>query len=91
MYNKSEVINKMAEKITGTKVDAEKYLNAFLEVVEDSVKDGEGIKIVGSFNVEIKETAERKGRNPSTKEEIIIPAGKTVKIKASKILKDLVK
>jgi|688.fasta_scaffold496249_2 nucleoid DNA-binding protein len=92
MLNKKDVIDAMASKIEGsTKVAAEQYLMALLEVFTDCVESGEGMKLVGYFNTEVKETKARNGRNPQTKKAILIPAGKTVKMKVSPVIKALVK
>ena len=48
-----------------------------------------GAKLSGSF--EVKERAERTGRNPKTNEPIVIPAGKMPVFKAGKVLKDAIK
>ena len=47
-----------------------------------------GISGFGSFDVKARE--ERKGRNPKTKEEVIIPASKRVVFSAAQGLKDKV-
>lgn len=43
---------------------------------------------IGSINVV--DTAARTGRNPQTGEAIAIPAGKRIKLKAAKVLKDAI-
>ena len=83
--NKSDLIAAMAAKTNETKKDAEATLNAFIEVVTESLAKGEKF---GSF--EVRKRAARKGRNPQTKEEIKIPASKAPVFKAGKALKDLV-
>ena len=52
--------------------------------------EGEKVQLVGFGSFEIRERAARKGRNPQTKEELIIPASKAPVFKAGKQLKDLV-
>ena len=81
--NKSELIAAMAAKTGETKKAAEASVNAFVEVVTDSLKKGDS-----SF--EVRKRAARKGRNPQTKEEIKIPASKAPVFKVGKALKDLV-
>jgi DNA-binding protein HU-beta len=62
-------------------------LNAFVSSVEDALIDGEKVVLVGFGSFEVKERAERKGRNPQTREEIMIPASKAPVFKAGKGLK----
>ena len=88
--NKAELIAAMAAKTGETKKAAEASVNAFVEVVTDSLKKGEKVQLVGFGSFEIRERAARKGRNPQTKEELIIPASKAPVFKAGKALKDLV-
>lgn len=88
--NKAELVAKIAEKSELTKKDAEKALNAFIEVVQEALKNGDKVQLVGFGTFEVRERAERKGRNPQTREEITIPASKAPIFKAGKALKDLV-
>ena len=86
--NKTELVAAMAEKTNQTKKNAEESLNAFIEVVTETLKKGDKIQLVGFGTYETKERAERKGRNPQTGEEITIPASKMPTFKAGKALKD---
>ena len=86
--NKSDLVAAIAAKTGATKKDAEASLNAFTDVVTESLVKGDKIQLVGSF--EVRKRAARKGRNPQTKEEIKIPASKAPVFKAGKALKDLV-
>jgi DNA-binding protein HU-beta len=88
--NKTELVNSMADKSGLSKKDAEKALNAFLNVVEDAMVDGDKIALVGFGTFEVRTRAARKGRNPQTKEEITIPESKTPAFKAGKAFKDAV-
>lgn len=89
--NKVELVASMAEKAELTKVDAEKALKAFIDVVTEEMKNGGKVQLVGFGTFEISERAARKGRNPKTSEEIMIPASKSPRFKAGKALKDIVK
>ena len=70
--------------------DAEATLNAFVDVVTESLVKGDKVQLVGFGSFEVRKRAARKGRNPQTKEEIKIPASKAPVFKAGKALKDLV-
>lgn len=86
--NKNELVAALAQKADISKKDAEKALTAFVDVVEDSLKKGEKVQLVGFGTFEIKERPERIGRNPHTGEEIKIEASKSVSFKVGKALKD---
>jgi DNA-binding protein HU-beta len=88
--NKSELVAAMAEKADMPKKDAEKALKAFVETVEGELKSGNKVQLVGFGTFEVIERKKREGRNPSTKEKIIIPASKAPKFKAGKALKEAV-
>ena len=88
--NKSDLIADIAAKTGSTKKDAEATLNAFVDVVTDSLVKGDKVQLVGFGSFEVRKRAARKGRNPQTKEEIKIPASKAPVFKAGKALKDLV-
>ena len=88
--NKSELIAAIAAKTGETKKNAEATVNAFIEVVTETLVEGDKIQLVGFGSFEVRKRAARKGRNPQTKEEIKIPASKAPVFKAGKALKDLV-
>ena len=73
-----------------TKKDAEKAVNSIISVITEALSRGEKVQLVGFGTFEVRDRAARKGRNPQTKEEIIIPASKAPVFKAGKALKDAV-
>ena len=88
--NKAELVEAMATKTGETKKSAEASLNAFIEVVKESLKKGDKVQLVGFGSFEVRKRASRKGRNPQTGEEIKIPASKAPVFKAGKALKEIV-
>ena len=88
--NKTELIAKMADAAGMSKKDCEKALCAFTGEVEKALKAGEKVQLIGFGSFEVKERAERTGRNPATNAEITIPASKTPVFKAGKALKDAI-
>ncbi|MPW24966.1 integration host factor subunit alpha [Alkalibaculum sp. M08DMB] len=88
--NKAELISELTEKTGLTKKDSEKVLNAFVETVTEELQKGEKVSLVGFGTFEVRERAERMGRNPKTMEELVIPASKAPAFKAGKALKDSV-
>ena len=88
--NKTEFISAIAEKAELSKKDAEKALKAFTDVVEEELKKGEKIQLVGFGTFEVSERAAREGRNPQTGETMKIEACKAPKFKAGKAFKDAV-
>ena len=88
--NKQELLSAMAEKSGLTKKDSEAALAAFIETVQDTLKKGEKVQLIGFGSFEVRDRAARKGKNPLTGEEMNIPAAKVPAFKAGRALKDLV-
>jgi len=88
--NKSELITAIAELADLTKADAGRALDALLITVETTLKKGDSIALVGFGTFDVRERAERAGRNPKTGEAITIAAAKVPSFKAGKTLKDAV-
>ncbi len=86
--NKTELVAAIAGKTELTKKEAEKALKAFTDIVAEELAKGEKIQLVGFGTFEVSERAEREGRNPRTKETIMIPASKAPKFKPGKALKE---
>ena len=88
--NKSELVAAMAAKTEETKKSTEAAIDAFVEVVTESLKKGDKVQLVGFGSFEVRKRAARKGRNPQTGAEIKIASSKAPVFKAGKALKDIV-
>ena len=89
--NKADLVAKIADKTGFKKKDAELALDAFLEVVEEALVEGESVRLIGFGTFETRNRKERTGRNPQKPENVIsIPASKAPVFKAGKTLKDAV-
>jgi DNA-binding protein HU-beta len=88
--NKSELINAIAEHANLTKADAGRALEGLTKTIETTLKAGDSITLVGFGSFEVKERAERKGRNPKNGAEITIAAARVPGFKPGKGLKDAV-
>ena len=86
--NKTELIAAMAEKSELTKKDASAALEAFTAAVEDALKAGDKVQLVGFGTFEVKNRPARTGINPQTKKPVKIAASKAPAFKAGKALKD---
>ena len=87
---KTDLIAAVAEKTGLKKKDAEAAVSAVLSTVSENLAKGEKVSLVGFGTFEVKERAERDGRNPSTGESIKIAASKRPVFTAGKALKDQV-
>jgi esterase/lipase superfamily enzyme/nucleoid DNA-binding protein len=85
--NKSELIARIAETTELSPNQAERVLNAIIDVITKALSAGESVSILGFGTFMVRERAARTGRNPRTGESIKIRASKTPVFKAGKLLK----
>ena len=88
--NKAELIAQVANRAGMTRKDAEVAVTSVIDIITEKLKDGEKVQIVGFGTFEVKERAERIGRDPRTNDEINFEASKAPAFKAGKVLKDAV-
>ena len=88
--NKAELVSAIAEKTELKKVEAEKAVKAFVEVVTEELKKGGKVQLVGFGTFEVSKRAAREGRNPRTGETMKIAESVVPKFKPGKALKDAV-
>lgn len=82
--NKTQLIEKVAEKTGMKKADASPLVNAVLSAIADNICDGDGEVTIPDFgHFMIKQVSERQGINPATKERITIPAHDKIVFKPS--------
>lgn len=89
--NKSELIQAIADEAELSKHNAAEFVDAFISVVTQELKDGNDVTLVGFGAFYVGERSERQGRNPKTGEPLTIAAAKTPKFRAGKLLKEAVK
>lgn len=88
--NKKEFVNAVAQSANSTKADAERYINAIIEVLSDAIANGETVQLIGFGSFTSKTRAAHTGINPQTKEKITIPESKVILFKAGATLKNKV-
>lgn len=85
--NKKELVAKIAEISKLSKVESEFALKVVTDAIVAGLVEEGKVKIVGLGTFETYERAERKGHNPQTMEEIVIPACRALKFKPASTLK----
>jgi len=88
--NKNELIAQVADVTNLSKADATRAVDGVFDVITDSLKGGDEVRLVGFGTFSVTQRAATEGRNPRTGEPIKIPASKQPKFKAGKALKDAV-
>lgn len=88
--NKAELIEAIAKKTGESKASAARSLEATLEAINQSLKKGKNVTLVGFGTFRVAKRAARKGVNPQTKAPIKIPAAKVAKFVPGKALRKAV-
>jgi DNA-binding protein HU-beta len=88
--NKLELVEHVAGELDLSKAKAAEAIEAVLEGITRAVAKGDEVRLVGFGTFSMKERAASKGRNPSTGQEIDIPASKSVRFKPGAALKEAV-
>ena len=84
---KAEIAAKIQASSGFTKNDSSELLEAVFSIIKDTLESGETLKISGFGTFEVKQKADRRGRNPQTGEEIVITARQVLTFKPSAMLK----
>ncbi len=88
---KTDIINELAARTGNTKIASELFLDSFIDIVLESLKKDKDVTLIGFGSFKVVPTKARVLKNPKTKKEIKVPAGKKVKFTIGKTLKDTVK
>jgi len=88
IVNKNELISAVANRADLSKGDAAKAVEGVIDVIRDSLRSGEEVRLVGFGTFHVTNRAASMGRNPRTGEAIQIKASRQPKFKAGKALKD---
>ena len=89
--NKGELINSVSNLSELNKKETTKAVDAVFQTIQDALKNGEKVEVIGFGSFNVNERSARKGRNPQTGEEIEIKASKVPHFKPGKTLKEAVK
>lgn len=87
---KADLADLLFEKVGLNKREAKDMVECFFEEVRRALEEGEGVKLSGFGNFQLRDKPQRPGRNPKTGEEIPITARRVVTFHASQKLKAMV-
>jgi integration host factor subunit alpha len=85
---KAQLAELLFEQIGLNKRESKDMVDAFFDLVSNSLVDGDDVKITGFGNFQIRTKSPRPGRNPRTGEAIPIAARRVVTFHASQKLKE---
>lgn len=87
---KAELADLLFEQVGLNKREAKDMVESFFEEIRLALEEGDGVKLSGFGNFELRDKPQRPGRNPKTGEEIPITARRVVTFHSSQKLKTLV-
>ncbi len=88
--NKGELVDRISQKATVTKKQADAVLSAAIETIMEAVSENDKVTLVGFGSFERRHRKEREGRNPKTGEKMSIPETYVPAFSAGKLFKDKV-
>jgi integration host factor subunit alpha len=87
---KADLADLLFEKVGLNKREAKDMVESFFEEVRLALENGDGVKLSGFGNFQLRDKPQRPGRNPKTGEERPITARRVVTFHASQKLKAMV-
>jgi DNA-binding protein HU-beta len=88
--NKTEIINQIAESSDISKKAAGDALQAFMNAITETLKNGDKLQLMGFGTFSVTQRAARTCRNPQTGKKMNVPAKKVVKFKVGKKFSDYI-
>ena len=87
---RADLVEALAKRANMQRADANRLLTRMLEMMQDSLVDGETVKLsrFGNFNVRAKR--QRIGRNPKTGEEVPITPRRVLVFRPSQVMKNVI-
>ena len=86
--NKSQLIKSVADKSELSQKQVSEAWSLIEATIVESLKAGEKVQLSGFGTFEVRERAERKGRNPKTGEVVTVPACKYLAFVSAKAVKE---
>lgn len=86
---KAEIVDRISRSAGVDRASVLAVMESFMEVVKDSLSQGENVYLRGFGSFEIRRRAEKKGRNISMNTTVVIPACKIPMFKPSEAFKRL--
>ena len=85
---KDNLITRLQTQMDISKQESRQTVEQLLEIMKDTLAQGEELLISGFGKFSVRQKKERRGRNPQTKENLILAPRKVLVFKASGGLRD---
>ena len=87
---KDTLVARLQTQIGMTKPESRQIVERFFEIMKSTLADGEDLLISGFGKFQVREKKARQGRNPQTKEKLMLRARRVVVFKTSGVLRERV-
>ena len=85
---KAHIVEKIANQNGLSRSQSRAIIETLVEAIKRTLESGEDVLISGFGKLCVKEKKERRGRNPETGQDLIIPPRRVVTFKSSRQLRD---
>jgi integration host factor subunit alpha len=85
---KAHIVENLLAKKLFTKTESAQIIEAVFELLRQSLEEGDDVLISGFGKFCVREKSRRRGRNPQSGEQILLPPRKVVTFKCSGVLRD---
>ena len=85
---KENIIDTIYHQVGLSKSQSRTVTEGFLEIIKETLENGEDVLISGFGKFVVKEKSSRRGRNPQTSEDLQLRARRVVVFKTSGVLRD---
>lgn len=87
---KKDIVEQVYNELGFLKIQSVEIVESLLETIKATLETGEDVLVSGFGKFSVRDKHERKGRNPATGEDAILPARRVVTFKYSGTLRDKV-
>jgi integration host factor subunit alpha len=85
---KDKLVIRLQTQLGLTKPESRQMVERLFGLMKDTLTDGEDLLVSGFGKFSVRKKNERRGRNPQTRESLILPARKVLVFKASGVLRE---
>jgi integration host factor subunit alpha len=87
---KDKLVVRLQTQIGMTKPDSRQIVERLFEIMKETMADGEDLLISGFGKFQLRQKNARRGRNPQTKENLMLRARRVLVFKTSRVLRERV-
>ncbi|MFO7965084.1 MAG: integration host factor subunit alpha [Desulfobacterales bacterium] len=85
---KSDIVANLTDELNLSRKAGTEILETLLEIIKKNLENGDDVLVSGYGKFCVKEKTPRRGRNPSTGEDMTLPKRKVVVFRCSHILRE---